>query len=192
MVVSKSIGILGNRRAWSSQSALAGYYHLRKEKDNSESPGGKAVRIPPRVGITREEYCRMSRQDEFLKLLLRHQTEVKGFIGSLVLDRHLRDDVFQEVAVALWQQMDRYDWDRPFASWARGIAANKILQLRDKDARFPVPFSPQTIQAILDEFDRTEDTGSAQLDALRECLQGLPPHSRRLLELRYERNLACE
>ena len=89
----------------------------------------------------------MNRQDEFLKLLLRHQTEVKAFIGSVVLDRHLQDDVFQEVAVALWQQMDRYDWDLPFAAWARGIAANKILQMRDQNARFPVAFSPETIQA---------------------------------------------
>jgi RNA polymerase sigma-70 factor, ECF subfamily len=134
----------------------------------------------------------MNRPDEFLKLLLKHQMEVKGFIGSVVPDRHLRDDVFQEVAVILWQQMDSYDPSRPFAAWARGIAANKILQMREKNARFPLPFSPETIEALRDEFDRTEPAGSEQLDALRECLHELPPHSRRLLELRYERNLACE
>ena len=134
----------------------------------------------------------MNRQDEFLKLLLKHQTEVKGFIGSVVLDRHLRDDVFQEVAVTLWQQQESYDFQRSFAAWARGIAANKILQMRDQNARFPVAFSPETIQALLDEFDRTEPAASTQVDALRECLRGLPPQSRRLLELRYERNLSCD
>jgi RNA polymerase sigma-70 factor (ECF subfamily) len=134
----------------------------------------------------------MNRQDEFVKLFLRHESDVKAFIGSLVLDPHLRDDVFQEVALTLWRQMDSYDWERSFGAWARGIASRKIMQRRDQDARFPVAFSPETIQAVLDAFERTEDAASGRLDALRECLKSLPDHSRSLLELRYERGLACE
>jgi RNA polymerase sigma-70 factor (ECF subfamily) len=133
----------------------------------------------------------MNRQDEFLKLFLKHETDVKAFIGSLLLDGHLRDDAFQEVALTLWRQMDAYDWQRPFGAWARGIAARKILQLRDQNARFPVAFSPETIQAILDAFERTEEAASGKMTALRECLKGLPPESLNLLELRYERNLEC-
>jgi RNA polymerase sigma-70 factor (ECF subfamily) len=134
----------------------------------------------------------MNRQDDFLKLFLQHQADIKAFIGSLILDAHLRDDVFQEVALALWRQMDSYDWERSFGGWARGIAAHKILQLRDQNARFPAAFAPQTIQAILDEFDRTEEIASRKMDALRECLKQLPARSRDLLNLRYERNLGCE
>ena len=134
----------------------------------------------------------MDRQEEFLKLFLKHQTDVKAFIGSLIFDSHLRDDVFQEVAVALWRQIDAYDWQRPFGAWARGIAAKKVLQLREQNARFPLAFSPETIQAILDEFDRTEEAASGKLDALRECLRLLPEPSRHLLGMRYENNLSCE
>jgi RNA polymerase sigma-70 factor (ECF subfamily) len=134
----------------------------------------------------------MDRQDEFLKLFLKHQTDVKAFIGSLIFDSHLRDDVFQEVAVTLWRQMDAYDWQKPFGAWARGIAAKKVLQLRDQNARFPIAFSPETIQAVLDEFDRSEEGVPGRLEALRECLRSLPEHSRQLLGLRYEHNLACE
>lgn len=134
----------------------------------------------------------MERQEEFLKLFLRHQLDVKAFIGSLIVDSHLRDDVFQEVAVTLWRQMDSYDPQRSFGAWARGIAARKVLQLRDQNARFPVAFSPEIIQAVLDEFERTEESAPAKLDALRECLRQLPPKSRHLLEMRYERNLACD
>jgi RNA polymerase sigma-70 factor (ECF subfamily) len=134
----------------------------------------------------------MNRRDEFVKLFLRHEGDVKAFIGALIPDPHLRDDVFQEVALTLWQQMDAYDWERPFGAWARGIASRKVLQRRDQDTRFPVAFSPETIRAVLDAFERTEETASGKLDALRECLKGLPDHSRSLLELRYERGLACE
>lgn len=133
----------------------------------------------------------MHRQDEFLKLLLTHQTGLKAFIGAVVLDRHWRDDVFQEVAVTLWQQLDTYDWDRPFGAWARGIAARKILQLRDQNARFPTVLSPETMQAVLAEFDATDAPAPARVDALRGCLQDLPAHARQLLALRYERNLSC-
>jgi RNA polymerase sigma-70 factor (ECF subfamily) len=135
---------------------------------------------------------RMNRQHEFLKLLLTHQVNIKAFIGALVPDRHLRDDVFQEVAVTLWEEMDSYDWDRPFAPWARGIAARKIMRQRDQDARFPLVFSPASIEAVLSEFERTDEKSPENLDALRECLRDLPSRSRDLLALRYERNLPCE
>jgi RNA polymerase sigma-70 factor (ECF subfamily) len=133
----------------------------------------------------------MNRQDEFLKLFLKHESDVKAFIGSLLLDGHMRDDAFQEVALTLWREMDAYDWQRPFGAWARGIAARKILQLRDQNARFPVAFSPETIQGILDAFERTEEAASGKMNALRECLRELPAEARDLLMLRYEQRLDC-
>src|SRR3712207_6409366 len=134
----------------------------------------------------------MDQREEFLRLFLRYEADVKAFIGSLVLDRNLRDDVFQEVALALWRQIDSYDRQRSFGAWARGIAARKILQLRDQDARFPVAFAPETLRAILDAYDRTEEAASRKADALRECLEQLPDKARHLLGLRYERGLPAE
>src|SRR5262249_40782472 len=61
--------------------------------------------------------------------------------------------VFQEVALTLWRQIDSYQPERPFGAWARGIAARKVLQLREKSARFPVAFDPETIEAVLAAYD---------------------------------------
>lgn len=127
--------------------------------------------------------------DKFLKQFLRNEDDLKAFIGSLVLDPHARDDVFQDVAVTLWQRIDDYDPGRSFGAWARGIAARKILKARDQNQRFPVVFAPETIQAIADAFDRSEAAAAPRLDALRECLKQLPERSRSLLEMRYERSL---
>ncbi|MBM3966699.1 MAG: sigma-70 family RNA polymerase sigma factor [Planctomycetes bacterium] len=77
-----------------------------------------------------------SANDQFLELLLRHQTEVKAFIGSVIRNRQARDDVFQEVAVILWKRFAEYDPCRPFGAWARGIAVNKILQELRQQRRF--------------------------------------------------------
>jgi len=131
----------------------------------------------------------MDHRKTFLQLLLKHEREIKAFIGSLVRDSHVRDDVFQETAVTLWEQLDRYDVQRPFAPWARGVAANKILQRRHADRRFPLPFSPQAIQAVLDAFQQTESPALDRAEALEECLRQLPDRSRQLLGLRYGQDL---
>ena len=131
----------------------------------------------------------MTPAEQFLSLLLKHEPDVKAFIGSLLLDRHRRDDIFQEVALVLWNRKDDYDPSRSFGAWARGIAAKKILKHRERDARFPLLFSPETIQAIVDAYDRTETAAHPAAEALRHCLEKLPAKSRQLLELRYEKNL---
>ena len=131
----------------------------------------------------------MDPQTEFLTHFLEHQVAVRAFIGSLVRDRHARDDLFQEVALTLWHEFGRYDRARPFGAWARGIAANKVLQRWHKDNRLPVPFPPDAIGALLDAYDRGEQTESLKADALEQCLEKLPEKSRQLLALRYERSL---
>ena len=131
----------------------------------------------------------MPRNDDFMRHFLSHEGDIRAFIGSLVLDRHVRDDVFQEAALTLWQQFDAYDPARSFGAWARGIAAKKILQRRDQDRRFPLAFSPQTIQAVLDAFNRTESEASRKADALHECIKLLPDHAREMLTLRYQQNM---
>jgi RNA polymerase sigma-70 factor (ECF subfamily) len=131
----------------------------------------------------------MDLQNEFLPLFLAHQVGIRAFIGSLVRDRHTRDDVFQDVALTLWHEFARYDRTRPFGAWARGIAANKVLQRWDKDRRLPVPFAPEAVAALLDAYERTEADELLHADALQRCLEQLPERPRRLLALRYEQSL---
>jgi RNA polymerase sigma-70 factor (ECF subfamily) len=131
----------------------------------------------------------MDPQNEFLPLFLEHQVGVRAFLGSLVRDRHARDDLFQEVALTLWQEFPRYDRARSFGAWARGIAANKVLQRWHKDNRQPAPFPPEAIQALLDACERNEKSESQEAEGLELCLQKLPEKSRQLLNLRYDRAL---
>ncbi len=133
----------------------------------------------------------MADREQFLTLFLQSESDLRAFIGSLVLDRHARDDVFQDCALTLWRDFDRYDPQRSFGAWARGVAVHKILQRRRADERFPVPFSPETIQAVRDAYDRTEAAAAPRAEALGQCLEQLPDHARELLRLRYERNLSA-
>jgi len=130
----------------------------------------------------------MGSHEDFLKLFLRHQEGIRAFLGSVVRDRATAEDVFQEASLALWQSFPTYDPSRPFGAWARGVALKKVLQGREKSRKIPLAFSPQTIHAVLDAYDRTE-AAAPDTDGLRDCISKLPPRSQSLLVLRYERSL---
>jgi RNA polymerase sigma-70 factor, ECF subfamily len=131
----------------------------------------------------------MPPQDEFLIHFLKHQLDLKAFIASLVRDRQEREDVLQETALALWQTFDKYDRARPFDRWARGIAANKIKQYREKKQQNSIVFSSAVIEAVFEAYTAQECDANLEQETLGLCMEHLPNKSRNLLVLRYERNL---
>jgi len=134
----------------------------------------------------------MDRHEEFLRLFFRHEPDVRAFVRSVVRDPGVRDDLVQEVALACWRNFSRYDSSRSFGAWARGIAANKVLDYWKQSQRQPVAFTPQGIDAILGGYNRTEEDAPIQIDALRKCMKDLPDRSRQLLVYRYEQSLKAE
>lgn len=131
-------------------------------------------------------------QEEYLKLLLGCELELRAFIGSIVRGTHDCDDLFQEIALTLWKEFGRYDRSRSFGAWARGVAAVKLMQRWDQVKRQPVVLSPEAIGAVCRAFDRSEELQSRHSEALEHCLAQLPEKSRRLLALRYERAVPIE
>lgn len=131
----------------------------------------------------------MDANERFLKLLLPVQPDLKAFIASMVRDRAAAEDLYQDVCLTLWQSFASYDPARPFGAWARGVAGKKVLQSYEKSRRIPLAFSPRSLQAVLDAFDRNEPDRPGETDGLRDCIGKLPDRSRSLLALRYERGL---
>jgi RNA polymerase sigma-70 factor (ECF subfamily) len=127
----------------------------------------------------------MDRRAEFLQLFVEAEGSIRAFTATLIRDRHAREDVVQEIALTLWKEFHRYDPQRPFGAWARGVAANKVMQRWDQAGRTPRPFSPEAVQALLDACDRAEVKASWRAEALEDCVEQLPEKSRRLLTLRY-------
>lgn len=133
----------------------------------------------------------MNERSEFLCYLLRAEPELRAFIGSLVFDPYEREDTFQEVALVLWEQFHKYDSTRSFAAWARGVAANKILQLREKLTKRPTLVSKELIEAVRVAFDESEEFQHNRIESLRKCLELVSPSSRQLIRLRYEQEKNC-
>ena len=129
----------------------------------------------------------MTDQEAFLSHFLRCEADLRAFVGAVVRDVHVREDVFQEVALTLWRHFSRYDPSRPFGAWARGVAAKKLLERYSGDRRLPLVLSPEAILKLAEAADRSESRPAPGFEALEHCLGKLPAKSRHLLTLRYGR-----
>ena len=127
----------------------------------------------------------MNEQEVFLSQFLRCEADLRALVGAVVRDVHVREDVFQEIALTLWRQFSRYDPSRPFGAWARGVAAKKLLERCSGDRRLPLVLSPDAILELAEAADRSESRLAPGFEALEHCLGKLPEKSRHLLTLRY-------
>ena len=138
-----------------------------------------------------------ARQERFLALFLPEQGSVRAFIRSIVWDRAHCEDLFQEVALVLWRELDRYDPQRPFGAWARGVAAKTVLKSLRQAKRAPTALSGDAIQALEAAFNQlafedAERPASRQEDALRQCVERLPAKAQTLVRLRYQESLKVD
>jgi RNA polymerase sigma-70 factor (ECF subfamily) len=130
-------------------------------------------------------------QQDLIQLLMAQRAMLMGYVSLLVGDPHLVEDVFQEVAVVVLQKGGELDRADAFPAWARTIARFKALHaVRERKKSAPLLDG-----ALLDRVEAEwagEDARPAVPDSLRDCLRELPPHSRELIELRYQRELSGE
>jgi RNA polymerase sigma-70 factor, ECF subfamily len=132
-------------------------------------------------------------QEQFLRLYLKNEDQIKAFLRILVRDRCDYDDVCQCVAMTLWRRFDKYDDSRPFGPWARGVAVKEVLQMRRESARCPTTFPAEIISELLEAFERrvaSAPAGGTRMDALKQCLDALPPQSLNCVQLRYRESFS--
>lgn len=117
------------------------------------------------------------------------QPKVSAFVTSVVRDFKDRDDVLQDIAVAVVESIDSYDSQRPFDVWAMGVARNQMKLYFRRRQRDRLLFDETTIQRVEAAFSRVTDVESRKLDLLNNCLEQLEGRAQELCTLRYEENL---
>jgi RNA polymerase sigma-70 factor, ECF subfamily len=118
-------------------------------------------------------------------LLLRERVKLLAYITAIVRDDHLAEDVFQEVAVLAVRKRDEIRDDRHFLAWMRLTARHRALKVLRQRQHFLL--LDEDLLDKLDEQWAERDASSASdlVDALAHCLEGLSPHARNLVRLRY-------
>jgi RNA polymerase sigma-70 factor (ECF subfamily) len=117
------------------------------------------------------------------------QPVVSAFVASLVREIRDRDDVLQEVAVAVMDSFASYDRGRPFVSWVLGIARNQVHLHYRRKRRDRLVFDAEAIDQLERAFVEVQPRDVRMLDYLEECVHSLKGRARELCELRYEREL---
>ena len=118
------------------------------------------------------------------------QPAVSAFVHALVGDRAARDEVLQEVALAILESFDRYDDARPFLPWALGIARNEVANARRRGRRFPALLTEAAEGALADAVAAVSDDERVRLAHLSDCIARLEGRPREICDLRYRTGLS--
>ncbi|QOV91231.1 sigma-70 family RNA polymerase sigma factor [Humisphaera borealis] len=117
------------------------------------------------------------------------QPLVSAFVTSVVRDFSARQDVLQDIAVAVIESFDRYDPSRPFIGWALGIAHNQVRLYFRRTRRDRLVFDDDTVATLATTFEETSPAQVQSLDYLKDCIGKLDRRSRDLCDLRYVQDL---
>lgn len=134
----------------------------------------------------------MDDQQRFMGLFLRHQDDIRAFVGSVVRDWTAVDDILQETAAVLWRKFAEYDPERSFGAWARGIAVFEIRKHHARRVRVPTLLSPEAMAAIDAVWEEEAEPASPRLQALARCLERVDARTRAIIALRYRDGLELD
>ena len=124
----------------------------------------------------------LDEHETFVRLLLEHETRVRGFIRGLVPTWNDVDEVVQQASLVAWRKFAQFDPRTNFGSWLMVIARFEALKHRRRVARGPLSFSADVWDILAAEADPAAHAGEAseaRRTALEECLARLGEDRRR-------------
>ncbi len=129
-----------------------------------------------------------SNHADFAALLVENQGRLFGMLYAHTLNLADTEDLYQQVALVLWEKFDRFEPGSDFRSWSLRVAELTIKNFMRSKRRSRVRFGDDLMDLI---FERQGTTDPAQddsrRDALRHCLPKLAPPERQLLDKVYGR-----
>lgn len=115
---------------------------------------------------------------------------VSAFVHALLADRSERDDVLQEVALAVFESIDAFDPTQPFLPWALAIARRKVADAQRRSGRRASLLADGALDALGRAMAEVESEEDERLRWLQRCLERLEGRARRACELRYVEGLS--
>lgn len=129
---------------------------------------------------------RDDRQSRFIQLLNENQGRLFGYLYAHVLNMADTEDLYQQVALTLWEKFDQFEPGTDFGSWGIRVAEFTIKNFLRGKRRSKVFFSDEVMQRIVDrQSAMSQQTVVARTEALQGCLKRLPKQDRNLIELCY-------
>ncbi|MBN1672793.1 MAG: sigma-70 family RNA polymerase sigma factor [Kiritimatiellae bacterium] len=124
-------------------------------------------------------------RDDLLRLLVKHNGMLSGYIYAMVEDWDIVEETLQETAVFMANRWQDFTPGTNFTAWARTVARNRcreILRGTHRQRRIS-----EALEACIPEetWDEHGAYDAEKKKALIECLGALPEKSRRIMDLHY-------
>ncbi|QDT43763.1 RNA polymerase sigma factor CnrH [Gimesia alba] len=119
--------------------------------------------------------------EQFVSLLARHHSLIRGFIGTLLPHQTDAEDVFQQTCLVLWRKWNTFDSAQSFSSWACGIAFYEVKNFQRVQSRDRLYFSDEVLSLIAEHQTNTLPETDQQKQALEDCIQKLEGENRQLI-----------
>jgi len=128
--------------------------------------------------------------DTVVRLLIAERAKILAYIGALVRDRAMAEDVFQEVSMLAVQRCGEIGDETHLAGWLRRTARFKALRAEEQRRRRAARLADDVMDLLEPEWQAFDPLPARDLvAALEGCLQRLTPNARALVELKYVEGL---
>ncbi len=134
---------------------------------------------------TENQGSREDRYKLFLKLFRENEDVLFGFIMKLIPNYSVAEDVMQETMMVMWEKFDTFQEGTSFIAWAKQIARYKTIgHVRKSQRRSMVHFSDNVIEELANQ-EPSAASQNEYLEALQNCIHKLRDRSRKIIQLRY-------
>jgi RNA polymerase sigma-70 factor (ECF subfamily) len=131
------------------------------------------------------KYLKMIKEEQFVRLFVRHERELRGFAMTLFPSAADAEDVVQDACVAMWQKIGDLEEEGAFRAWAYSFVRFTALNKMRKRKRNPLIFSEELVDMLASESEDEADHARVEFKALVTCLEKLPENQRDIVQQYY-------
>ena len=131
-----------------------------------------------------------------MRTLLSERVKVLAYIRSIVRQRDLAEDIFQEVCVLALEKREEIENEGHLLGWLRHASRLRTMNVVRREQGGPgvrMPLNDAVLDLLEITWRKHDAIGGGELsEALRTCLETLPERSRQLLRERYTEGRAVK
>ena len=120
------------------------------------------------------------------------ESSIRAYIAAAVRSSADREDLVQQVALAIARRFDEYDPSRSFLAWALWLAKSRIIDYYRSQNRKHALLTDEALERLAEHFTQSQSTTSPRLQTLENCSEKLPQRSRWMIQLRYHDDLSID
>lgn len=128
-----------------------------------------------------------------LRILFAARQRISAAAWLIVRDAEAAEDIFQNVALKSVTRDVAFEHEGALLSWAAVSARRESIDWLRKRKPEALGLEAEVLDLLDREWlSKSSPPEGPRVEALRDCIDSVPAHSRRLLELRYFEGRACD